>query len=76
MTSASIWPARSRRSAGAVRQAAAGLASGRLLSIYKRDWNVEGFAPSVSVTATRNSSTLPLYDERRLRDEVRLTKAF
>jgi hypothetical protein len=46
------------------------------LSIYKRDWNVEGFAPSVSVTATRNFSTLSLYDERRLRGEVRLTKAF
>ncbi|WP_426692865.1 porin family protein [Sphingomonas sediminicola] len=46
------------------------------LSIYKRDWNVEGFAPSVSVTATRNSSALPLYDERRLRGEVRLMKAF
>jgi hypothetical protein len=46
------------------------------LSIFKRDWNVEGFAPSVSVTATRNFSTLSLYDERRLRGEVRLTKAF
>jgi hypothetical protein len=45
-------------------------------SIYKRDWNVEGFAPSLSVTVTRNSSTLSLYDERRLRGEVRLTKAF
>ena len=46
------------------------------LSIYKRDWNIEGFAPSLSVTATRNHSTLSLYDERRLRGEVRLTKAF
>lgn len=45
-------------------------------SIYKRDWNVEGFAPSVSVTVTQNYSTLSLYDERRLRGEVRLTKAF
>jgi hypothetical protein len=45
-------------------------------SIYKRDWNVEGFAPSLSATFTRNYSTLSLYDERRLRGEVRLTKAF
>ena len=45
-------------------------------SIYKRDWNVQGFAPSVSVTMTRNRSTLILYDEKRLRGEVRLTKAF
>jgi len=45
-------------------------------SIYKRDWNVEGFAPSLSVTATWNYSTLSLYNERRLRGEVRLTKAF
>lgn len=45
-------------------------------SIYKRDWNLEGFAPSVSVTATRNYSTLSLYDEQRLRAEVRLTRAF
>ena len=45
-------------------------------SIYKRDWNLEGFAPSLSLTATRNHSTLPLYDQRRLRGELRLTKAF
>jgi hypothetical protein len=45
-------------------------------SIYKRDWNVHGFAPSLSVTITRNHSTLSLYDERRVRGEVRLTKAF
>jgi hypothetical protein len=46
------------------------------LSIYKRDWNVGGFAPSVSLTITRNFSTLPLYQERRVRGEVRLTRAF
>ena len=45
-------------------------------SIYKRNWNVEGFAPSLSVTMTRNHSTLTLYDEKRLRGETRLTKAF
>jgi hypothetical protein len=45
-------------------------------SIYKRDWNVAGFAPSLSLTMTRNRSTLSLYDEKRLRAEIRLTKAF
>jgi len=45
-------------------------------SIYKRDWNFAGFAPSLSVTMTRNISTLELYREKRLRGEVRLTKAF
>jgi len=45
-------------------------------SIYKRDWNVGGFAPSLSVTVTRNYSTLSLYKERRVRGEIRLTKAF
>lgn len=46
------------------------------ISIYKRDWNVGGLAPSLSVSVTRNASTIPLYDERRRRAEVRLTKAF
>jgi len=45
-------------------------------SIYKRDWNMKGFAPSLSVTMTRNLSTLTLYDEKRLRGEIRLTRAF
>jgi len=45
-------------------------------SIYKRDWNIQGFAPSLSLTATRNSSTLQLYDEKRVKGEIRLTKAF
>lgn len=45
-------------------------------SLYKRDWNLRGFAPSLSFTITRNYSTLPLYDQRRIRGEIRLTKAF
>ena len=45
-------------------------------SIYKRDWNLRGFAPSLNLTITRNYSTLPLYQQRRVRGEVRLTKAF
>jgi hypothetical protein len=45
-------------------------------SIYKRDWSLRGFAPSLSLTITRNQSTLSLYDEKRVRGEVRLTKAF
>jgi outer membrane protein len=45
-------------------------------SIYKRDWNVGGFAPSLSLTVTRNRSTLVLYQEKRVRAEIRLTKAF
>ena len=45
-------------------------------SIYKRDWNVGGFAPSLSLTVTRNNSTLSLYHERRIRGEIRLTRAF
>lgn len=45
-------------------------------SIYRRDWNVAGFAPSLSLTVTRNHSTLSLYHERRVRGEVRLAKAF
>ena len=45
-------------------------------SIYKRDWNVAGFAPSLSLTVTRNNSTVTLYHQRRARGEIRLTKAF
>ncbi|HKO69967.1 MAG TPA: surface lipoprotein assembly modifier [Bradyrhizobium sp.] len=45
-------------------------------SIYKRDWNFGGFAPSLSITMTRNYSTLSLYEEKRLRGELRITKAF
>lgn len=45
-------------------------------SLYKRDWNVGGFAPSLSVTITRNNSTLALYHERRVRGEIRLKRAF
>ena len=46
------------------------------LSLYKRDWNVMGLAPSLSLTVTRNNSSLSLYHERRVRGEIRLTKAF
>ena len=45
-------------------------------SIYKRDWNVGGFAPSLSLTVTRNYSTLSLYEEQRIRGEILLTRAF
>ena len=76
MTSKSIWPARSRRPLAPFAKRRQDWLLEGSLSIYKRDWNVEGFAPSFSVTATRNFSTLSLYDERRLRGEVRLTKAF
>jgi hypothetical protein len=37
---------------------------------------MKGFAPSLSVTMTRNLSTLDLYDEKRVRGEIRLTRAF
>lgn len=45
-------------------------------SFYKRDWSVGGFAPSLGLTVTSNYSTLSLYQERRVRGEIRLTKAF
>lgn len=45
-------------------------------SIYKRDWNVAGFAPSIRVSWTRNCSTLPIYDQKRLRAEFGIAKAF
>jgi hypothetical protein len=45
-------------------------------SVYKRDWNFQGFAPSLSLTVTRNLSTVTLYDQKRFRGEIRLTKAF
>ena len=45
-------------------------------SIYKRDWNLAGFAPSLRVTMTRNRSTVVLYHEKRFRAEIRLTRAF
>lgn len=46
------------------------------LGIYKSDWNVQGFTPSLSATFTKSHSTLPLYDERRLRADIQLTRAF
>jgi tetratricopeptide (TPR) repeat protein len=45
-------------------------------SIYKRDWNVMGFAPSLRVAYTRNFSTISLYDQKRLRAEFGVAKAF
>jgi hypothetical protein len=44
-------------------------------SIYKRDWSLGGFAPSLSLTMIRNYSTVTLYDEKRVRGEIRLTRA-
>jgi hypothetical protein len=45
-------------------------------SVYKRDWNIAGFAPSLRVTWTRNHSTISLYDERRVRAELGIARAF
>ena len=45
-------------------------------SVYKRDWSLQGFAPSFSLSFTRDFSTLALYDEKRLRAEFALIKAF
>ena len=45
-------------------------------SIYKRDWNIMGFAPSLRVTWSHNISTVSLYDQKRLRAEFGITKAF
>lgn len=45
-------------------------------SIYKRDWNVMGFAPSLRLTWTRGFSTIALYDQKRLRAEAGIAKAF
>ncbi|HKX77265.1 MAG TPA: surface lipoprotein assembly modifier [Novosphingobium sp.] len=45
-------------------------------SIYKRDWNIAGFAPSIRLTWSRNFSSIALYDQKRLRTEFGMTKAF
>lgn len=45
-------------------------------SIYKQDWNIAGFAPSLRMTWSRNHSTIVLYDQKRLRGEFGITKAF
>jgi len=45
-------------------------------SIYKRDWSIAGFAPSLRVSYTRNMSNISIYEERRLRAEFGITKAF
>ena len=43
-------------------------------SIYKRDWNFAGFAPSLRLSWSRSYSTITLYDQQRLRDLVRVGK--
>lgn len=45
-------------------------------SIYKRDWNLAGFAPSVRLSWSRTLSTISLYDQKRLRTELGITKVF
>ena len=45
-------------------------------SIYKRDWNIAGFAPSLRLVWTRSFSTISLYDQKRLRTEFGISKAF
>ena len=45
-------------------------------SIYKRDWNIIGFAPSIKLSYSRTFSTIALYDQKRIRTEFGLTKAF
>jgi len=32
-------------------------------SIYKRDWNIAGFAPSIKLSYSRTFSTIALYDQ-------------
>lgn len=44
--------------------------------IYKRDWNIAGFAPSLRLIYTRNFSTVDLYDQKRVRAEFGVAKAF
>ena len=46
------------------------------VSIYKRDWNIAGFAPSLRVIYTRNFSTVDLYDQKRVHAEFGVAKAF
>ncbi|MEO7787712.1 MAG: surface lipoprotein assembly modifier [Sphingomicrobium sp.] len=45
-------------------------------SLYKRDWNVAGFAPSLKLSWARNQSTIALYDQKRFRLEGGIEKAF
>ena len=47
-----------------------------IASIYKRDWNIAGLAPSLKFSYLRNYSTIALYDQKRTRTEISLTKAF
>lgn len=46
------------------------------VSIYKRDWNIAGFAPSLRFSYSRTFSTIDLYDQKRLRAEFGIAKAF
>ncbi|QGN55707.1 surface lipoprotein assembly modifier [Novosphingobium sp. Gsoil 351] len=45
-------------------------------SIYKQDWNVSGFAPSLRFSYSRSFSTIALYDQKRQRAELGIAKAF
>lgn len=45
-------------------------------SIYKRDLNIKGFAPSLRLSWTHNRSSLSIYNQNRLRAEFGITKSF
>ena len=46
------------------------------VTLTKRDWNIYGFAPSLSYTYTRNLSNIELYDFDSHEVDFRLTKDF
>lgn len=46
------------------------------VTLTKRDWNIYGFAPSLSYTYTRNLSNIELYDFDAHAVDLRLTKDF
>lgn len=46
------------------------------VTLTKRDWNLYGFAPSLSYTYTRNLSNIELYDFDAHAVDLRLTKDF
>ncbi len=46
------------------------------VTLTKRDWNIYGFAPSLSYTYTRNLSNIELYDFDSHAVDARLTKDF
>jgi hypothetical protein len=64
------------RSSPLAQQRAASTFRYPLSAIDKRDWSLKGFASSLGLSATRNHSTLPIYEEKRVRGEIRLTRAF